>query len=375
VEKKKCSKCNGDFNALDSIYETCEDCDPYDIFISYKESKEGGGSRTEDSELVENLIYEQLKKEGFKVFFSRKSTENKLGKEYEPFIERAIKNAKVMLVVGTKPCYFESEWVRKEWSTFLANCEDNGSRLLIPCYRNMNGGELPDELSKLQGQDMSRDGAMPEIIRKIREHLKEQNEKLRSVLKEAHSNKIPLPWSGYSWHVLCLENDRALLFSDKVVTESCYGVDDGETDLVWENCCLREYLNTAFYQSLDMRLKTLVVKTKLSNKANQWYGVSGGSDTEDTVFLLSIEEVVRYFDDSGQLADRPSNDETSIYDCYNCDRIADNIEGAASAWWLRSPGEYGCAAYVGADGTIAMDGMDTHSKRGVRPALWIKIPS
>jgi len=139
---------------------------PYDVFICYKETTEGG-SRTKDSALAQDLYY-QLEKEGFKVFFSRVSLESKLGQQYEPYIFNALNSAKVMLVIGTKPEYFNAVWVKNEWSRFLALMKKDRSRLLIPCYRDMDAYDLPEEMAMLQSQDMGRIGFIQDIVHGIK---------------------------------------------------------------------------------------------------------------------------------------------------------------------------------------------------------------
>ena len=57
---------------------------PFDVFICYKETDDQG-RRTVDSVLA-NDLYHQLSQEGFKVFFSRITLEEKLGSAYEPYI-------------------------------------------------------------------------------------------------------------------------------------------------------------------------------------------------------------------------------------------------------------------------------------------------
>ena len=91
--------------------------EPYDVFICYKETTDGG-TRTKDSVRAKE-IYDCLIKEGYKVFFARISLEGKLGEQYEPYIFSALNSAKVMLVVGTRKEYFEAVWVKNEWSRFL----------------------------------------------------------------------------------------------------------------------------------------------------------------------------------------------------------------------------------------------------------------
>jgi len=57
---------------------------PYDVFICYKETSDGG-SRTKDSTLAQDIYY-QLDKEGYKVFFARITLEGKLFNFQERFI-------------------------------------------------------------------------------------------------------------------------------------------------------------------------------------------------------------------------------------------------------------------------------------------------
>jgi hypothetical protein len=130
--------------------------EPYDVFICYKESSDGG-SRTIDSTLAQD-IYHQLNNIGCKVFFARLSLEGKLGQQYEPYIFSALNTAKVMLVVGTKPEFFNAVWVKNEWSRYLALVKKDSRRFIIPCYRDMDAYDIPDELSMYQSQDMSKIG-------------------------------------------------------------------------------------------------------------------------------------------------------------------------------------------------------------------------
>ena len=139
---------------------------PYDVFICYKETG-NGNRRTKDSALAQDLYY-ALEKEGHRVFFSRISLESKLGQEYEPYIFNALNTAKVMLVLGTKPEYFNAVWVKNEWSRFLALMKKDSSRLLIPCYRDMDAYDLPEEMAMLQSQDMGRIGFVQDILHGIK---------------------------------------------------------------------------------------------------------------------------------------------------------------------------------------------------------------
>lgn len=148
------------------ILEVAKNEEPYDVFICYKETDEHG-KRTADSALAQDIYY-QLKNEGFKVFFSRITLEDKLGTEYEPYIFAALNSSKVMLVIGTRADYFNAVWVKNEWERFLALMKKDKTKLIIPCYRDIDPYEIPDRLSMLQSQDMGKIGFMQDLIRGIK---------------------------------------------------------------------------------------------------------------------------------------------------------------------------------------------------------------
>ena len=149
------------------ILEIVKTEEPFDVFICYKETDEFG-ARTKDS-VIANKIYHELMNSGLKVFFSAITLEDKLGQEYEPYIFAALTSAKVMLVLGTKPEYFNAVWVKNEWSRYLhlMKTDRQTRRTLIPCFRDMDAYDLPDEFSHLQALDMASIAFMPDLTRNI----------------------------------------------------------------------------------------------------------------------------------------------------------------------------------------------------------------
>ena len=147
---------------------------PYDVFLCYKETDEAG-KRTPDS-VIANDIYYQLTQEGYKVFYAAITLEDKLGMAYEPCIFAALSTARIMLVIGTRPEFFSAVWVRNEWSRFLKMMKKDRSKLLIPCYKDMDAYELPEEFAHLQAQDMGKIGFMTDVLRGIRKLLTPQKE-------------------------------------------------------------------------------------------------------------------------------------------------------------------------------------------------------
>lgn len=168
---------------------------PYDVFICYKETDESG-KRTQDSVLA-NDIYHQLTQEGFKVFYAAITLEDKLGQEYEPYIFAALNSAKVMLVIGSKPEYFTAVWVKNEWSRYLKLMKADRSKLLIPCYKDMDAYELPEEFAHLQAQDMGKIGFINDIVRGIKKVINKDEPKpavkeTAAAVQAANSGVAPL---------------------------------------------------------------------------------------------------------------------------------------------------------------------------------------
>ena len=138
---------------------------PYDIFICYKETDNYGG-RTPDSVIAQD-IYDTLTDKGYKVFFSRITLEDKLGLQYEPYIFAALNSAKIMLAIGTDYEYYNAVWVKNEWSRFLKLATKDKSKVLIPCFKDLDAYDMPDEFKGLQAQDMGKLGWMQDLLRGI----------------------------------------------------------------------------------------------------------------------------------------------------------------------------------------------------------------
>lgn len=159
---------------------------PFDIFISYKETNQDG-SRTKDS-IEAQKLYEKLTAQGYKVFFSRITLEDKAGTQYEPYIYAALSSSKVMLTVCSSRENIESAWVKNEWSRFLTLRQKDPSKTLIPLYFDMSKENLPEEFSVLSSQDIKQDDFEQELLRGIKKLiptpivLKERKKKRNKIL-------------------------------------------------------------------------------------------------------------------------------------------------------------------------------------------------
>jgi hypothetical protein len=188
----------------------------------------------------------------------------------------------------------------------------------------------------------------------------------------------------YQWRVLDVQDGRALIITRNVVERRAFSNRDVTGDITWATSDIRTYLNGEFYNSFSESDRARIVPTDNTTSNNQWFATSGGTSTLDNIFLLSLCEVVKYYGDSGQLQNRPSNNFATgdfiISDQYNTSRIAAHeagFEGVGfgEGWWLRSPGQRsGYAAVVGIDGDIRVSGSFTDfSGLWIRPALWLEL--
>jgi len=182
-----------------------------------------------------------------------------------------------------------------------------------------------------------------------------------------------ITFGRYDWRVLDVRDNKALILSLKTIESRAYN--EVLTDVTWEDCDLRRYLNGEFYNQFTEEEKSLISVAQIKNSDNPWYGTGGGNYTIDRIFLLNIEEVVQYFGDSGLLRNGNSKNKFWLNDNYNSSRVAYGASGKASWWWLRSPGgDNRRVAGVGRDGGIFIGGLGVDDNSGyVRPALLLKL--
>ena len=192
-------------------------------------------------------------------------------------------------------------------------------------------------------------------------------------------------FGDYSWCVLDIKSGAALIIPEYILEIRSYH--DAYTAITWENCSLRKYLNGEFYDKFSPADKARILSTTNKNQNNQWYGTEGGADTQDNIFLLSMEEAVcQYFGDSREKLYNPGKNQRYWFerkDANNRKRAAMfEGEGWNSWWWLRSPGRVGVkAVYIHGDGNIGIQGnnilkgniADGKCTGGVRPVLWIAL--
>ena len=148
-------------------------------------------------------------------------------------------------------------------------------------------------------------------------------------------------FGSYNWYIIGKsDNGVTLLMKENLTTK---GYNDSYASVTWETCSLRTYLNGDFYNSFSADDKAKIVKTSITNPNNPNYSTNGGNNTEDYIYLLSIDEA---------------------------NALDSSIRANGSVWWLRSPGyDSDFAAFVSGVGNVYASGNDVDIEHGVRPAL------
>ena len=161
------------------------------------------------------------------------------------------------------------------------------------------------------------------------------------------------------WYVIAKTEAGCTLLSEKPVVKMPFDEAGYQRANTWEESTVREWLNEKFYNTFTEEEKTLITKTHNLNPASREYGTPGGSDTDDHIFLLSLDEA--------------SALDKKIRHCGYWYGMKHQW------WWLRSPGvNANYTTYVGAgnnsDAKIDPKGdIAGNSAGAVRPALNIRF--
>lgn len=208
------------------------------------------------------------------------------------------------------------------------------------------------------------------------------------------------------WTVLEKQGSRLLLLNRYQVDLTLVGKDDEpfrySDSYIRKD--LREHLHEWFY---GWELE-LIEDTYLGETKNPAFGTSDDPGVRDKLFLLTAEEVLKYFDPEaylrGSLTEEdlvpngydllyyPMRDasadapvvfvDTPLFE--NKDKNKDREQGKTAleleiceflGWWTRTPGsEDGWVALYESGGKLNLDGLDaTADEVGIRPALWLDL--
>ena len=197
------------------------------------------------------------------------------------------------------------------------------------------------------------------------------------------------------WFVLKEEDGRAFVLSRYALALMKYHhTIDEDSSVTWETWESRawlngEFLETAFSEKEQERIPTVTVETPLVSWSS--VNVPPVNDTEDKIFLLSMQEASRYLKGGKVRGCHPTAYAIAGYEA----ELGKDWEEAKRGswrreewrgncfWWLRTPGEFpGSATGVEVFGRIgymfyAMIYQPEIYVRdymyGIRPAMWIDL--
>lgn len=213
------------------------------------------------------------------------------------------------------------------------------------------------------------------------------------------------------WIVLDQNDNGTLLLSKYLLCKQAFHSDRFANDIRWYNSSIRQWLNNDFYnECFSDTEKTKINTVTVINEDNITQNVDGGEDTEDKIFLLSVDECFKYFDFNCIFEENGR-----VYRGYSEELLAEPIPSLrkyaytleindfetinskmrsqggkkyspkhnkknVNNWWLRTPAMYddtgygsGRACRVHLYGIVGEDcSYGIASNEGVRPAMYIK---
>ena len=190
------------------------------------------------------------------------------------------------------------------------------------------------------------------------------------------------------WRVLSNNNGELFLLAEKNLDVQQYHT--SQSSVTWEGSTMRSRLNgygstaniaNADYsgsgnnfigKAFNSAEQAAIGATLVQNSNNPSFGTSGGNDTMDKIFLLSIAEA-----NDAAYGFTNNGDRRAVNTGYLAAHNGMYAEGAVDFWWLRSPGSSNLrAAIVSDSGTIGLAGSDVSSGvYAVRPAFNLDMSS
>lgn len=172
------------------------------------------------------------------------------------------------------------------------------------------------------------------------------------------------------WRVLSVEGDDAFLMADQAIESRPF--DEEGSAVTWEKCSLRKWLNEDFIkEAFTEEEQAAIMETTVVNKDNEEYNTEAGADTQDKIYLLSIDEAAdtQYgFEES---------DKAAFHQTSPAREVAQTMYSSeaynAFFWWLRSPGKENCVSNVGMAGDGDSEGTFAQTYGAVRPVLHLKL--
>ena len=158
---------------------------------------------------------------------------------------------------------------------------------------------------------------------------------------------VVIAFADMDWRVLDKKDWKVLLLKDNAFGSTPF--DKKGQNVTWESSSVREWLNNDFLQeSFTENERNSILETTVKNTPNATYKTLAGNNTKDKFFLLSCDEVAKYYD--------------AIHETKSC-------------WWLRTPGAAeNSMSFVYKDKTVMDYGYEvTNTNITVKPAMWLNV--
>jgi len=175
------------------------------------------------------------------------------------------------------------------------------------------------------------------------------------------------------WLVLDKQNGKLLLLSKDALDAMPYN--EEKEEVTWATCTLRSWLNGTFYKTAFSAVEQKQIATvRVENEDISYCKIEGENDTEDKVFLLSVGDLLYYFDPDPGAYDPARRVKVTEYAKAQGGKYSVRDDYAGNGWWwLRSAGAF-CdhAAVVYSIGYVDIWGHNVDNRAYVvRPALWL----
>lgn len=162
------------------------------------------------------------------------------------------------------------------------------------------------------------------------------------------------------WIVLDVEDHYALVISKYCLDAAQFN--SVQCAVTWETSELREWLNDDFlYDAFTSEERKAIMYIENQTPDSVYGNKTGGNDTMDRVFCLSIDEANQYFENNEA--------RKASLTAYAATRTS------FAWWWLRSPGGETDAAkaIVDANGQVGTGGNWVNNNDAVRPCLVVDL--
>ena len=171
-----------------------------------------------------------------------------------------------------------------------------------------------------------------------------------------------LELSPIRWKVLSVEGNKALCITTQPLFVCSKTLDKTQG---WANSQIRHFLNEGFIEHyFTDKEKSIMSVTNNNNDANSEYNTMQESSTDDTMFLLSVDDIQRYMPAP---EDRIVEKTEFIKKLETRDEYCNWITRSLEGDWENS------TVAINEEGIIHKVAMHSHGKSVARPAMWIDL--